>query len=98
LLPQPYPANENSKLNSEKADDYKHAAEYMKNSQVRLPLVSSHFLKYFVGKHALCGNLGDDFTCLPNLGPLNYTQMCDSLLVIMAFDVKKHRIKLVLVS
>jgi mRNA (guanine-N7-)-methyltransferase len=35
---EPYPANENSKLNSEKADDYKHAAEYMKNSQVRLPL------------------------------------------------------------
>ncbi|XP_042539617.1 mRNA cap guanine-N7 methyltransferase [Dipodomys spectabilis] len=35
---EPYPANENSKLTSEKADDYKHAAEYMKNSQVRLPL------------------------------------------------------------
>ncbi|EDM14753.1 RNA (guanine-7-) methyltransferase, isoform CRA_a [Rattus norvegicus] len=33
-----YPANENSKLASEKAGDYAHAAEYMKNSQVRLPL------------------------------------------------------------
>ncbi|XP_032165910.1 mRNA cap guanine-N7 methyltransferase [Mustela erminea] len=35
---EPYPANENSKLASEKIDDYEHAAEYMKNSQVRLPL------------------------------------------------------------
>ncbi|XP_054936397.1 mRNA cap guanine-N(7) methyltransferase isoform X1 [Physeter macrocephalus] len=35
---EPYPANENSKLASEKADDYEHAAKYMKNSQVRLPL------------------------------------------------------------
>ncbi|KAM8964213.1 mRNA cap guanine-N(7) methyltransferase [Lycaon pictus] len=35
---EPYPANENSKLASEKVDDYEHAAEYMKNSQVRLPL------------------------------------------------------------
>ncbi|XP_054579795.1 mRNA cap guanine-N7 methyltransferase isoform X2 [Eptesicus fuscus] len=33
-----YPANENSKLASEKADDYEHAAQYIKNSQVRLPL------------------------------------------------------------
>ncbi|XP_008579324.1 PREDICTED: mRNA cap guanine-N7 methyltransferase isoform X1 [Galeopterus variegatus] len=33
-----YPANENSKLASEKVDDYEHAAKYMKNSQVRLPL------------------------------------------------------------
>uniref|UniRef100_A0A667HQS2 mRNA (guanine-N(7))-methyltransferase n=1 Tax=Lynx canadensis TaxID=61383 RepID=A0A667HQS2_LYNCA len=36
---EPYPANENSKLASEKVDDYEHAADYMKNSQVRLPLV-----------------------------------------------------------
>ncbi|VFV21787.1 mrna cap guanine-n7 [Lynx pardinus] len=35
---EPYPANENSKLASEKVDDYEHAADYMKNSQVRLPL------------------------------------------------------------
>ncbi|XP_003464505.1 mRNA cap guanine-N7 methyltransferase isoform X1 [Cavia porcellus] len=35
---EPYPANENSKLTSEKAGDYEHAAAYMKNSQVRLPL------------------------------------------------------------
>lgn len=35
---EPYPANENSKPASEKADDYKHAAEYVKKSQVRLPL------------------------------------------------------------
>uniref|UniRef100_A0A8C0MK94 mRNA cap guanine-N(7) methyltransferase n=1 Tax=Canis lupus familiaris TaxID=9615 RepID=A0A8C0MK94_CANLF len=35
---EPYPAKENSKLASEKVDDYEHAAEYMKNSQVRLPL------------------------------------------------------------
>uniref|UniRef100_A0A2K5QWC8 mRNA cap guanine-N(7) methyltransferase n=1 Tax=Cebus imitator TaxID=2715852 RepID=A0A2K5QWC8_CEBIM len=35
---EPYPANENSKLVSEKVDDYEHAAKYMKNSQVRLPL------------------------------------------------------------
>lgn len=35
---EPYPANENSKLASEKVGDYAHAAEYMKNSQVRLPL------------------------------------------------------------
>lgn len=33
-----YPANENSKLASEKVGDYAHAADYMKNSQVRLPL------------------------------------------------------------
>ncbi|XP_055478710.1 mRNA cap guanine-N7 methyltransferase isoform X2 [Psammomys obesus] len=33
-----YPANENCKLASEKVGDYVHAAEYMKNSQVRLPL------------------------------------------------------------
>lgn len=33
-----YPANGNSKLISEKADDYEHAAQYIKNSQVRLPL------------------------------------------------------------
>lgn len=33
-----YPANGNSKLASEKADDYEHAAQYIKNSQVRLPL------------------------------------------------------------
>ncbi|KFO26911.1 mRNA cap guanine-N7 methyltransferase [Fukomys damarensis] len=35
---EPYPANENSKLNSEKAGDYEHAAAFMKNTQVRLPL------------------------------------------------------------
>ncbi|XP_051057045.1 mRNA cap guanine-N7 methyltransferase isoform X1 [Phodopus roborovskii] len=35
---EPYPANENSRLASEKVGDYAHAAEYMKNSQVRLPL------------------------------------------------------------
>lgn len=35
---EPYPANESSKLVSEKVGDYAHAAEYMKNSQVRLPL------------------------------------------------------------
>ncbi|KAL1773565.1 mRNA cap guanine-N7 methyltransferase [Sigmodon hispidus] len=35
---EPYPANENSKLASEKVGDYAHAAEYMKNSQVKLPL------------------------------------------------------------
>lgn len=35
---EPYPASENSRLASEKADDYEHAAKYMKNSQVRLPL------------------------------------------------------------
>ncbi|XP_006876643.1 PREDICTED: mRNA cap guanine-N7 methyltransferase [Chrysochloris asiatica] len=35
---EPYPANENSKLVSEKVDDYEHAAEYVKNSQARLPL------------------------------------------------------------
>lgn len=35
---EPYPAHESSKLISEKVDDYEHAAEYMKNSQVRLPL------------------------------------------------------------
>lgn len=33
-----YPANGNSKLASEKADDYEHAEQYIKNSQVRLPL------------------------------------------------------------
>ncbi|PNI28343.1 RNMT isoform 9, partial [Pan troglodytes] len=38
FFPQPYPANESSKLVSEKVDDYEHAAKYMKNSQVRLPL------------------------------------------------------------
>uniref|UniRef100_A0A8C5LFJ3 mRNA (guanine-N(7))-methyltransferase n=1 Tax=Jaculus jaculus TaxID=51337 RepID=A0A8C5LFJ3_JACJA len=36
---EPYPANESSKLASEKEGDYEHAAEYMKKSQVRLPLV-----------------------------------------------------------
>ncbi|XP_057554936.1 mRNA cap guanine-N7 methyltransferase isoform X1 [Hippopotamus amphibius kiboko] len=41
---EPYPANENSRLASEKADDYEHAAKYMKNSQVRLPLVFTWFL------------------------------------------------------
>ncbi|XP_036177848.1 mRNA cap guanine-N7 methyltransferase isoform X1 [Myotis myotis] len=41
---EPYPANENSKLASEKADDYEHAAQYIKNSQVRLPLVFTWFL------------------------------------------------------
>ncbi|XP_037661653.1 mRNA cap guanine-N7 methyltransferase [Choloepus didactylus] len=35
---EPYPANENSKLASEKVDDYEHATKYMKNNQVRLPL------------------------------------------------------------
>lgn len=35
---EPYPANDISKLASEKDDDYEHAAEYMKNSQVKLPL------------------------------------------------------------
>ncbi|GAB1301841.1 mRNA cap guanine-N7 methyltransferase [Apodemus speciosus] len=35
---EPYPANENSKLASEKVGDYAHATDYMKNSQVRLPL------------------------------------------------------------
>ncbi|XP_036275251.1 mRNA cap guanine-N7 methyltransferase isoform X3 [Pipistrellus kuhlii] len=39
-----YPANGNSKLASEKADDYEHAAQYIKNSQVRLPLVFTWFL------------------------------------------------------
>lgn len=33
-----YPANDNSKLASEKVGDYAHAAEYMKNSHVRFPL------------------------------------------------------------
>ncbi|KAM7338450.1 hypothetical protein ACRRTK_001934 [Alexandromys fortis] len=33
-----YPAKDNSKLASEKVGDYAHAAEYMKNSPVRLPL------------------------------------------------------------
>lgn len=33
-----YPAHENSKLASEKVGDYTHAAEYLKKSQVRLPL------------------------------------------------------------
>lgn len=33
-----YPANDNSKLVSEKVGDYAHAAEYMKNSHVRLPV------------------------------------------------------------
>ncbi|XP_059562695.1 mRNA cap guanine-N7 methyltransferase isoform X3 [Myotis daubentonii] len=41
---EPYPANENSKLASEKADDYEHASQYIKNSQVRLPLVFTWFL------------------------------------------------------
>uniref|UniRef100_A0A8C6R5T0 mRNA cap guanine-N(7) methyltransferase n=1 Tax=Nannospalax galili TaxID=1026970 RepID=A0A8C6R5T0_NANGA len=35
---EPYPASDNSKLASEKVGDYAHAAEYMKSSQVRLPL------------------------------------------------------------
>uniref|UniRef100_A0A2K6MQC1 mRNA cap guanine-N(7) methyltransferase n=1 Tax=Rhinopithecus bieti TaxID=61621 RepID=A0A2K6MQC1_RHIBE len=35
---EPYPANESSKLVSERVDDYEHAAKYMKNSQVKLPL------------------------------------------------------------
>ncbi|KAM7320465.1 hypothetical protein ACRRTK_020908 [Alexandromys fortis] len=35
---EPYPANDNSKLASEKVGDYAHAAEYMKNSHVRFPL------------------------------------------------------------
>ncbi|XP_008069661.1 mRNA cap guanine-N7 methyltransferase [Carlito syrichta] len=35
---EPYPANENAKLASENVDDYEHAAKYMGNSQVRLPL------------------------------------------------------------
>ncbi|XP_074060374.1 mRNA cap guanine-N(7) methyltransferase [Macrotis lagotis] len=35
---EPYPANENSKLASGNLGDYEHAAKYMKNSQVRLPL------------------------------------------------------------
>ncbi|XP_060056587.1 mRNA cap guanine-N7 methyltransferase [Erinaceus europaeus] len=35
---EPYPANENSRLASEKEDDYEHAAKYMKNRQARLPL------------------------------------------------------------
>ncbi|XP_049756240.1 mRNA cap guanine-N7 methyltransferase [Elephas maximus indicus] len=35
---EPYPANENSRLASEKVDDYEHAAKYMKNGHVRLPL------------------------------------------------------------
>ncbi|XP_004470075.2 mRNA cap guanine-N(7) methyltransferase isoform X2 [Dasypus novemcinctus] len=35
---EPYPVSENSKLASEKVDDYEHAAKYMKKSQVRLPL------------------------------------------------------------
>ncbi|XP_027381987.1 mRNA cap guanine-N7 methyltransferase isoform X2 [Bos indicus x Bos taurus] len=35
---EPYPANENSRLASEKVGDYEHAAKYMKNSQVKLPL------------------------------------------------------------
>ncbi|XP_035865255.1 mRNA cap guanine-N7 methyltransferase isoform X1 [Phyllostomus discolor] len=41
---EPYPANENSRLASEKVDDYEHAAQYMKNSQVKLPLVFIWFL------------------------------------------------------
>ncbi|XP_069425148.1 mRNA cap guanine-N(7) methyltransferase isoform X2 [Ovis canadensis] len=35
---EPYPANENSRLASEKVGDYEHAAKYMKNGQVKLPL------------------------------------------------------------
>lgn len=35
---EPYPANKNSQLTSEKAGDYEHAAAYMKNSQLSLPL------------------------------------------------------------
>ncbi|EPY79369.1 RNA (guanine-7-) methyltransferase-like protein [Camelus ferus] len=35
---EPYPANENSRLASEKVGDYEHAEQYVKNSQVRLPL------------------------------------------------------------
>ncbi|XP_006902819.1 PREDICTED: mRNA cap guanine-N7 methyltransferase-like [Elephantulus edwardii] len=35
---EPYPANENSKLASGKVNDYDHAAKYMKNSHIRLPL------------------------------------------------------------
>ncbi|XP_001371891.1 mRNA cap guanine-N7 methyltransferase [Monodelphis domestica] len=35
---EPYPANENAKLASGNVGDYEHAAKYMKNSQVRLPL------------------------------------------------------------
>ncbi|XP_053427755.1 mRNA cap guanine-N7 methyltransferase [Nycticebus coucang] len=35
---EPYPANETSKLASEKVNDYEHAEKYMKNSQARLPL------------------------------------------------------------
>ncbi|XP_007949871.1 mRNA cap guanine-N7 methyltransferase [Orycteropus afer afer] len=35
---EPYPANENSRLASEKVNDYDHAAKFVKNSHVRLPL------------------------------------------------------------
>lgn len=35
---EPYPANENSRLASEKAGDYTHAAKYVKDGQARLPL------------------------------------------------------------
>ncbi|XP_052516446.1 mRNA cap guanine-N7 methyltransferase isoform X2 [Budorcas taxicolor] len=35
---EPYPANENSRLASDKVGDYEHAAKYMKNGQVKLPL------------------------------------------------------------
>ncbi|XP_023563273.1 mRNA cap guanine-N7 methyltransferase [Octodon degus] len=35
---EPYPANEHSKLTSERAGDYEHAAAYMESRQVRLPL------------------------------------------------------------
>lgn len=35
---EPYPTSENSRLTSEKVDDYEHVAQYMKNTQARLPL------------------------------------------------------------
>ncbi|XP_075386018.1 mRNA cap guanine-N(7) methyltransferase [Tenrec ecaudatus] len=35
---EPFPANENSKFTSQKEDDYEHAAKYMKNGHIRLPL------------------------------------------------------------
>ncbi|XP_032322978.1 mRNA cap guanine-N7 methyltransferase isoform X1 [Camelus ferus] len=41
---EPYPANENSRLASEKVGDYEHAEQYVKNSQVRLPLAFTWFL------------------------------------------------------
>lgn len=59
-------------------DDYEHAAQYMKNSQVKLPLVSFHFFNIFYkkwGGHILYENLGSYSTGLQNLGSLSNEQM-----------------------